>query len=68
MAGQEKKQRALAFVRIFLMRQNPAANAGKAISLVHPDVVDVSSGVEYTDRKGKDPEKIAAFIQAVKES
>ena len=45
-----------------------AENVGRAISLIHPDVVDVSSGVEYTDRKGKDPEKIAAFIQAVKES
>lgn len=52
----------------FLAGGLTAANAGKAISLVHPDVVDVSSGVEYTDRKGKDPEKIAAFIQAVKES
>lgn len=44
------------------------ANVGKAISLIHPDVVDVSSGVEYTDRKGKDPEKIEAFIQAVRKN
>ena len=52
----------------FLAGGLTAANVGRAISLIHPDVVDVSSGVEYTDRKGKDPEKIAAFIQAVKES
>lgn len=49
----------------FLAGGLTAANAGKAISLVHPDVVDVSSGVEYTDRKGKDPEKIAEFVRAV---
>ena len=52
----------------FLAGGLTAENVGRAISLIHPDVVDVSSGVEYTDRKGKDPEKIAAFIQAVKES
>ena len=49
----------------FLAGGLTAENAGKAISLIHPDVVDVSSGVEYTDRKGKDPEKIAAFVRAV---
>lgn len=52
----------------FLAGGLTAENVGRAISLIHPDVVDVSSGVEYTDRKGKDPEKIVAFIQAVKES
>ena len=52
----------------FLAGGLTAVNVGRAISLIHPDVVDVSSGVEYTDRKGKDPEKIAAFIQAGKES
>ena len=49
----------------FLAGGLTAGNVGKAISLIHPDVVDVSSGVEYTDRKGKDPEKIAAFVRAV---
>ncbi len=44
-----------------------ADNVGKAIEIVHPDGVDISSGVEYGDRKGKDPEKIAAFIRAVEE-
>ena len=45
-----------------------AANVGEAIHQVHPDMVDVSSGVEYGDRKGKDPAKIAAFIRAVREA
>ncbi|MBQ0064901.1 MAG: phosphoribosylanthranilate isomerase [Firmicutes bacterium] len=30
------------------------------------DGVDVSSGVEYTDKPGKDPEKIVRFVQAVR--
>ena len=49
----------------FLAGGLTAGNVGRAISLIHPDVVDVSSGVEYTDRKGKDPEKIAEFVRAV---
>ncbi len=49
----------------FLAGGLTAENVAKAIAAVHPDVVDISSGVEYTDRKGKDPEKIAAFIAAV---
>lgn len=49
----------------FLAGGLTAGNVGRAISLIHPDVVDVSSGVEYTDRKGKDPEKIAAFVRVV---
>lgn len=44
------------------------SNVGNAIHTVHPDMVDVSSGVEYEDRKGKDPEKIAAFIRAVRKA
>lgn len=39
-----------------------AGNVKKAIEIVKPDGVDVSSGVEYTDRLGKDPEKIASFV------
>ena len=31
-------------------------------------MVDVSSGVEYDDKQGKDPVKIQAFIEAVKEA
>lgn len=42
-------------------------NVGVALKLLHPDAVDVSSGVE--DIPGvKSPAKIKAFIQAVKES
>ncbi|MCR5746653.1 MAG: phosphoribosylanthranilate isomerase [Lachnospiraceae bacterium] len=50
------------------------SNVAEAISVVNPDIVDVSSGVEYdmpTDPvsgvslfKGKDPAKIQAFIKA----
>ena len=40
-------------------------NVGVAIKELHPFAVDVSSGIE-TDGK-KDPEKIEAFIQAVRQ-
>lgn len=43
-------------------------NVSSAIAAVHPDAVDVSSGVEYDDMPGKDPDKIRAFISAVKAS
>lgn len=43
-----------------------AYNVNKAIAIVHPDMVDVSSGVEYGDKLGKDPVKIAEFIRAVR--
>lgn len=43
-----------------------AENVGRAIEAVKPDGVDVSSGVEYTDRLGKDPEKIKSFVEAVR--
>lgn len=66
-------------------------NVAQAIHEVHPDIVDVSSGVEYSaecldsvenkdslkcidkvvqgemQKKGKDPEKIKAFADAVRE-
>lgn len=45
---------------------NPS-NIIEAADYVHPDVVDVSSGVEYDDRPGKDPQKIASFVQAVRD-
>lgn len=44
-----------------------AKNVAKAISEVAPDIVDVSSAVEYTDgRPGKDSAKIDEFIEACK--
>ncbi|WP_443597085.1 phosphoribosylanthranilate isomerase [Agathobacter sp.] len=41
-------------------------NVRMAIEAVHPDGVDVSSGVENDDRAGKNPEKIHDFVAAVK--
>ncbi|MDR0788456.1 MAG: phosphoribosylanthranilate isomerase [Gemmatimonadota bacterium] len=42
------------------------ANVAEVISILHPDVVDVSSGVELSPGV-KDPEKIRAFALAVAE-
>lgn len=41
-------------------------NVRMAIEAVHPDGVDVSSGVENDDGAGKNPEKIRAFATAAK--
>ncbi|SEW37284.1 phosphoribosylanthranilate isomerase [[Clostridium] fimetarium] len=43
------------------------SNVADGIKEVSPDIVDVSSGVEYLDegKAGKDPERIKAFINAV---
>lgn len=53
--------------RLFILAGglNPE-NVTLAIAAVQPDAVDVSSGVEYTDRQGKDEEKVRKFIQAVR--
>lgn len=50
----------------FLSGGLSADNVNAAIDFVHPDVVDISSNVEYADRPGKDPEKIRKFIEAVR--
>lgn len=43
------------------------ANVARAIKEVAPDIVDVSSFVEYDgDFRGKDPEKIQKFVNAVR--
>lgn len=39
------------------------SNVREAVKLVNPDVVDVSSGVEYDSGSGKDPEKIKQFLR-----
>ena len=41
-------------------------NVRMAIEAVHPDGVDVSSGVENDDKAGKNPERIRDFVAAVK--
>lgn len=43
-------------------------NVSVAIETVAPDVVDVSSGVEFDEGVGKDPNKIKAFVEAVRQS
>lgn len=41
-------------------------NVGNAVAAMHPYGVDVSSGVESDSGMGKDPEKIEAFVKAVR--
>lgn len=42
------------------------SNVVAALKYVNPDGVDVSSGVEYKDRQGKDPNKIESFVARVR--
>lgn len=46
-----------------------AENVREAIEIIKPDVVDVSSGVEYDveGKTGKNPEKIEKFVKIVRE-
>ena len=41
-------------------------NVAQAVSVLHPTVVDVSSGVTQSDGISKDKQKVAAFIDAVR--
>ncbi len=43
-----------------------AENINEAIEKIRPDIVDVSSSVEYDNAKGKDPEKVKVFVNAVR--
>lgn len=53
---------------IFLAGGLHPDNVSAAIEVVYPDVVDVSSGVEFGEGVGKDPNKIKAFVEAVRQS
>jgi len=55
---------------IFLSGGLDQYNVARAMDTVHPDVVDVSSGIEWDDKekKGKDPGKMKAFLLAVPEA
>ena len=44
------------------------SNVHQVLSLVHPTVVDVSSGVAGSDGLRKDAKKLSSFMQAVRES
>lgn len=53
--------------KLFLLAGGLSAeNVAEAIQALHPDGVDVSSGVEYEDHPGKDPQKIKDFCMAVR--
>ena len=45
-----------------------ADNVARAIKVVKPDGVDVSSSVEYEDRLGKNPDKIDDFVSKVRKA
>lgn len=58
-------RRAFPSVRLVLAGGLHAGNVRTAIDLLHPDVVDVSSGVESAPGI-KDPERLQAFVHAVR--
>lgn len=55
--------------KLFLLAGGLSAdNVADAISALHPDGVDVSSGVEFDTKPGKDFQKIQQFVEAVRNS
>lgn len=51
---------------LFLAGGLHPGNVREAINYLKPDGVDVSSGVEYEDKLGKDEEKVKLFVEQVK--
>jgi len=51
---------------LFLAGGLHPGNVAQAIAAIQPDGVDVSSGVEYGNQPGKDPDKIEKFISAAR--
>lgn len=51
---------------LFLAGGLHPGNVAQAIESIRPDGVDVSSGVEYENQPGKDPDKIEKFILAAR--
>jgi phosphoribosylanthranilate isomerase len=52
--------------RLMLAGGLHADNVMDGIEMVHPDIVDVSSGVEKESGIGKDPDKVRVFVETVR--
>ena len=64
--GEIPETEAEAAIAIPILKAFNVSDMGMAIEAVHPDGVDVSSGVENDDGAGKNAEKIHDFVAAVK--
>lgn len=63
--SEESKKSRLPIILAGRLRVTPE-NVTEAVGRVQPWAVDVSDGVENADGKGKDAEKVAAFVQNAK--